>query len=101
MKRRGFLNYSIFTIEKISGQHFGKFTYYPNTSQTKTKRFWHVFLFERGRIKAALLHFNRLNVRGLAAFMLAAVLQVVSLPTFYQAGHYLHGACGYKKHDKT
>jgi hypothetical protein len=37
---------------------------------------------------------------GFFALMLAAVLQVVSLPTFYQAGHYLHAACGTKSMTK-
>jgi hypothetical protein len=37
--------------------------------------------------------------RGVA-LMLAAVLQVVALPTFYQAGHYLHAACGTKSMTK-
>jgi hypothetical protein len=38
---------------------------------------------------------------GQAALMLAAVLQVVSLPTFYQAG-ILFARCQWdKKHDKT
>jgi len=31
-----------------------------------------------------------------AALMLAVALHVVTLPTFYQAGHYLHTACGTK-----